>query len=84
MLQHSRALLGHQTESGNDLSRVINREDDQVIAKEDGKSIVLSDLVAIALATCYFASLLRYVGCQEFIAKWEVTARQLITQYNRG
>ena len=38
MLRHSRALSGYQTKSGNDLSRVINREDDQVIAKEDGKS----------------------------------------------
>ena len=38
ILQRSRALSGHQTESGNDLSQVINREDDQVIAKEDGKS----------------------------------------------
>ena len=78
MLRHSRALSGYQTKSGNDLSRVINREDDQVIAKEDGKSIVLSDLVAIALATSYFASLLRRVGRQELVAKWEVTARQLI------
>jgi len=42
------------------------------------------DLVATALATSYFASLLRCVGCQELVAKWKVTARQLIMQYNRG
>lgn len=38
----AKALSGHQTEGGNELSRVTNKEDDQVIAKEDGKSILLS------------------------------------------
>ena len=36
------ALSGHQTEGGNELSQVTNKEDDQAIAKEDGKSILLS------------------------------------------